>query len=188
MMAMMLSTVSLSAAGDVPTAADGPATAAERTEMREEVLKAIRELPAPQREVTTLFYVNGCSQKDIADFLEVPVSTVNNRLMTLRRRLKERMLNMMEDSLKSHRPGQKGRQAIIDELMGRKQSFDAQRWKPSQEWAQKWHDLGAFMPDAVAGMGVWGSRCCRRNRNTGYHPRRTSSGMPSRRRPPRRTR
>jgi RNA polymerase sigma factor (sigma-70 family) len=44
------------------------------------VLAAVAELPEPLREVITLFYVHECSQQDIATFLGLPVTTVNNRL------------------------------------------------------------------------------------------------------------
>ena len=135
-------TASLDAAAEPASTADGPARAAERSEARDHVLGAIRQLPNLQREVTTLFYINGYSQSEIADFLEVPVSTVKNRLAASRSRLKERMLKMVEETLKSHRPGPEQRKAIIDELMGRKARFDqmiSATWEPSAEWADWWH-------------------------------------------------
>lgn len=95
----------LDAAEDVQAAVVGPDQTVEQREMRGEVLRAIRELPPPQREVTTLFYVNGYSQRDIAEFLEVPVTTVKNRLNASRRRLKERMLNMVSNELKTSAAG-----------------------------------------------------------------------------------
>ena len=62
----------------------GPPAAAEKREMSEAVLAAIRALPGDQRAATTLFYINGYSQQEVADFLEVPVTTVNNRLAASR--------------------------------------------------------------------------------------------------------
>ena len=69
-----------------------PAGEAQRQEMAERVLAAISSLPTRERTVATLFYVNGYSQKTIAEFLEVPVSTVNNRLHASRKRLRRRMM------------------------------------------------------------------------------------------------
>ncbi len=66
------------------------------------VLAAITELPAPLREVVTLFYVHECSQQDIATFLGLPVTTVNNRLHAGRARLKRRVIAMMKDTLASN--------------------------------------------------------------------------------------
>lgn len=51
---------------------------------------------------TMLFYINGYSQKDISEFLEVPVTTVKKRLHDSRTKLKERMIAMVEDEFKVH--------------------------------------------------------------------------------------
>ena len=92
----------LEAAAEVASHGRQPSQAAEDREMRDKVLAAIRSLPVQQREVTTLFYINGYSQDDIAEFLEVPEGTVKSRLAASRTRLKERMLNMVEDTLKEN--------------------------------------------------------------------------------------
>lgn len=95
-------TVPLESVIEVASNDPGPAALAEAHEMREMALKAISSLPESERTVTTLFYINGYSQKDVAEFLEVPVSTVNNRLHSSRTRLKERMVQMVNDELKTH--------------------------------------------------------------------------------------
>ena len=71
-------------------------------EMQEEVLEAIRALPEHERMVTTLFYINGYSQKEIGEFLEVPVTTVKKRLYDSRKKLKERMVDMVKTTLKEN--------------------------------------------------------------------------------------
>jgi RNA polymerase sigma factor (sigma-70 family) len=85
----------------------------ERSELQDEVLKAIRGLPDSQREATTLFYINGYSQKEIAEFLEVPVTTVQKRLYDSRKRLKERMVGMVEKTLKQNAPDERFSQKVI---------------------------------------------------------------------------
>ncbi|NLX05628.1 MAG: sigma-70 family RNA polymerase sigma factor [Phycisphaerae bacterium] len=85
-------------------AADGPAETAERREMQAAVLEAIRSLPEIQRTAATLFYINGYSQKQLAEFLEVPVTTVQKRIHDARRNLKGRLLKMVEDTLKENSP------------------------------------------------------------------------------------
>ena len=52
--------------------------------------------------VTTLFYINGYTQREVADFLEVPLTTVKKRLSDSRQKLKERMMTMVADELKKH--------------------------------------------------------------------------------------
>ena len=90
----------LEEAAGVPANEPDPPAAAERREMTEAVLAAIRALPDDQRAATTLFYINGYSQQEVADFLEVPVTTVNNRLAASRKRLKEGVLAMVPKILR----------------------------------------------------------------------------------------
>ena len=73
-------------------------------EMKDSVLMAIAALPVHERAVTTLFYIDGFSQNEIADFLEIPVTTVNSRLRYSRKRLKERMITMVQKTVKEKRP------------------------------------------------------------------------------------
>ncbi|MEW6756177.1 MAG: sigma-70 family RNA polymerase sigma factor, partial [Candidatus Latescibacterota bacterium] len=80
-------------------AAQPAVTPAER-EAAEQSLAAVRGLPARQREVTTLYYLDGYSTAEVASFLDVPVSTVKNRLRAARRRLRERMVAMVDETLK----------------------------------------------------------------------------------------
>jgi RNA polymerase sigma factor (sigma-70 family) len=85
-------------------AADGPAPD-HRAERRQEVsaaLAGIAGLPRPLREVVTLYYVHDCSHQDIATFLGVAVTTVNNRLHAARAQLKRRTLTMVKDTLEAH--------------------------------------------------------------------------------------
>jgi RNA polymerase sigma factor (sigma-70 family) len=96
---------SVKAADAVPADEAGPAEAAEKRELSQRVREAIQSLSEHERTATTLFYIDGYSQDEIADFLEVPVTTVKNRLHTSRRRLRERMIAMLGDELKSHKPG-----------------------------------------------------------------------------------
>src|SRR2546428_1614960 len=66
------------------------------------VFSAIADLPRTLREVVVLFYVHECSQQDIATFLGLPVTTVNNRLHAARTQLKKRMVTAMKDTLHAH--------------------------------------------------------------------------------------
>jgi RNA polymerase sigma factor (sigma-70 family) len=97
-----LAMVSLDAARDLPAPLPGLADQVEARETQDAVLRAISELPARQREVTALYYIDGYSQNEIAAFLEVPTSTVKSRLYASRMRLKERILEMVRDTLQSN--------------------------------------------------------------------------------------
>jgi len=93
----------LEAALGVPANGSGPDRRAEEREQVAAVLGAIAELPSPVREVMTLFYVHDCTQQDIATFLSLPVTTVNNRLHAARQQLKRGTLIMVKDTLEAHR-------------------------------------------------------------------------------------
>jgi RNA polymerase sigma factor (sigma-70 family) len=82
----------------------GPHASAERRDLVGKVMHAINELPENERLVTTLFYVNGYTQADIGDFLEVPVSTVNKRLYSARQRLKSNVVDLFKSDLQQRRP------------------------------------------------------------------------------------
>jgi RNA polymerase sigma-70 factor (ECF subfamily) len=141
--------VPLELAADAPSVAPDPHTAAEQREMRGKVLEAIRALPENERLVTMLFYVNEYTQGDIGEFLQVPLTTVNKRLHSARRRLKESAaIEMFRDDLRRRRPS-------------RDESFAAKvkaRLRPFGE--SDWASISAIAPtvgDAEGGE-LWSRR------------------------------
>ncbi len=79
----------------------------ERSEARDGVVRvftAIKTLPPREREVTVLYYVHDYSQREVAAFLDLPVTTVNNRLRTARSSLRKGLvLSMANDAFDDHR-------------------------------------------------------------------------------------
>src|SRR5688572_24799717 len=70
---------SLEHAEGLPSPHGDPEAAAERRDLRDAVRAALGDLSPNERMVTSLFYLNEFSQKEIAAFLEVPVTTVQKR-------------------------------------------------------------------------------------------------------------
>jgi RNA polymerase sigma factor (sigma-70 family) len=106
-----LSTVALEAGVEDPDPAANPAEAALRQLERDAVLRAVSSLPEHERTVTALYYIDGYSVAEVGAFLEVPQSTVKNRLHSARGRLREGMVGLMEETLKGSAPGDEfGRQ------------------------------------------------------------------------------
>lgn len=103
------------AAQDVRSADPTPEEAAHARELADSVLAAVRELPEHEREATTLFYMSGRSQREIAAFLDVPVSTVKNRLYSARRRLKRRMTAMLDGAVRSITPDREFWRRVVTE-------------------------------------------------------------------------
>ena len=101
-------TVPLDVAENLPTEAPDTGDALERQKMESRALAAVKALPEHQRIASTLFYIDGYSQKDIASFLDVPVTTVQKRLYDARRRLKEKVMAEIKHTLEANMPDQEG--------------------------------------------------------------------------------
>jgi RNA polymerase sigma-70 factor (ECF subfamily) len=71
--------------------ADDPARLAERASEREQVNRAIGELPLEYREVVVLRELEGLSYKEIAAVVSIPIGTVMSRLARARERLRDRL-------------------------------------------------------------------------------------------------
>src|SRR5215831_8545281 len=97
-----LEIVSLEAAENVPSEPISPDDDLVQREHARAALAAIAELPATLREPATLFYIHECSHQDVANFLGISATTVNNRLHAARAKLKERMLTMVAETLQAH--------------------------------------------------------------------------------------
>lgn len=110
------------------SAADaGPHADAERGELREKVLALVRSLPEGERMVTTLFYVAGYTQADIAEFLGVPLTTVVKRLYSARQRLKGGAGEMFKDDLRRKRPSND--EAFAERVAARLRPSTGQDWE-----------------------------------------------------------
>jgi RNA polymerase sigma factor (sigma-70 family) len=89
-------------AAALPAEGGEPERTLEQDETRDAVLAAVAALPQAQREVITLYYIQEHSQREVAAFLGLPVSTVNNRLHAARARLKRRMVAMARETFKEN--------------------------------------------------------------------------------------
>lgn len=99
-----LTEVPLEVAEQVPTTAPGPVEIYEQRELQTLVANALQQLPEEQRLAITLFYLSGYSHQEVADFLNLTKSQVNNRLYRARNKLKERMFAMTKAALNEQRP------------------------------------------------------------------------------------
>jgi RNA polymerase sigma factor (sigma-70 family) len=87
------------------------------TEVRELVREAIDALPEHERVAIQLFYIRGYSQKEIAEQLDVPLTTVKKRLQYAREHLREHIpqLDAARCELHLSQLGDQG--ALLDEWM-----------------------------------------------------------------------
>ena len=97
-------TIPLDAAEEPASHDPTQAEAMEQREMNNRILTAVDSLPDHERAATMLFYISGYSQVEVAEFLQVPVSTVKKRLHSARNRLREMLIDLVEDSLRERHP------------------------------------------------------------------------------------
>ena len=109
-----------------------PHSEIEQQELRAQVMAAIGQLNRKQRETTTLFYINGYSQEEIAGIQEIPKGTVKRRLHDAREKLKAGMIGMVEDVLKSGAPREDFGEQVFDIL--------SRYGRPNVPW-QKWDEI-----------------------------------------------
>lgn len=93
-------TLDIDEARNLPGNSPEPDQVFERKTMRQEIVTAIQSLPETQRSVLILHIINEFSYKQIADFLDLPESTVNSRLSAARRNIKKELWHMVENNLK----------------------------------------------------------------------------------------
>ena len=113
---------------DAPEPVSGGATlqsVVEAEELKRSVAGAVRALPPAERVVTTLFYFDGRSHREIAEFLRVPQTTVAKRLHAARRRLKGLGMGKLRGEFEDKRPSRdasfadKVRRGLFDDYLGR---------------------------------------------------------------------
>lgn len=77
----------------------GPDRVAEERQTREQVLGAIGQLPAHEREVTRLFYLEEFSLRQISQRVGLPEKTIKSRLFMARARLRQRLMEMVKKTV-----------------------------------------------------------------------------------------
>ncbi|MDE0297936.1 MAG: sigma-70 family RNA polymerase sigma factor [Candidatus Poribacteria bacterium] len=108
----------------IPKRLPTPDEALEQKELRQHVVNAIETLSEKNRLVTRLHYLDGMSYKEIAQHLNVPVSTIEGRLYRSRKQLKGEicMTKAVRDESKVEARLEEMRREI-DDLRGRLQDL-----------------------------------------------------------------
>ena len=97
-------TVGLEAAAAVASQDPSPEEVTDSKQLRQEVSKAIGELPEGEATAVTLHYIGEYSYREVADGLGVPSSTVKSRLHTARKQLRKPLLTIFKEDLRDARP------------------------------------------------------------------------------------
>lgn len=89
---------------DYQAHADDVTREIEKRLLHSQVHEAISKLSEANRLTAMLFFADGLSQREIAEFLDVPVGTVKRRINLSRTQLKKEMIEMVKDSFKDEKP------------------------------------------------------------------------------------
>lgn len=81
----------------------------EREEAKKKIRSALNSLPEGQRIPIVLYHIDGYSQGEIADFLELKVNTVKKRIQRGRENMQKDLMGMFEKDLKRIRPSKDDR-------------------------------------------------------------------------------
>jgi RNA polymerase sigma factor (sigma-70 family) len=125
-----LAVASLETAADLASGSPSQTDLIQQREMSDKVLSAVDSLPDHLREATTLYYIAGYSQEEIGEFLNVPVTTIKKRLHSARNRLREMLIDVVEETLRERRPSRDDVFATrVIEILKAARSGDAERLK-----------------------------------------------------------
>ena len=93
-----------------------PAEEAVANEMRGFIAQAISHLSETHRLAVTMYYVDGLSYRDIGEFLDVPQTTIKNRLHRARKQLKKELLKMVGKEFESQRLSDEFSEQVLQEV------------------------------------------------------------------------
>ena len=125
--------------------APSPAARILAQECRQQTLTAIAQLSRPQQQAVVLFYLEDLSLKQIAAFLDVATTTVEQRLYRARLHLKKEMLDMVEQNLQDHLLPDDFTHEVIAEALARGETLLAERHWP--EARKAFNRVTAALPD-----------------------------------------
>jgi RNA polymerase sigma-70 factor (ECF subfamily) len=99
-----LPTVALEMAQDIKSVDASPQDALTSKMLRGEVSRALQELPQAELTAVVLHYLRGYSHREVAEFLDVAVSTVKSRLHRARKRLHEPLFTTLGETIRDRPP------------------------------------------------------------------------------------
>jgi RNA polymerase sigma-70 factor (ECF subfamily) len=122
----------------------------ESQELSQVVLKALSNLSEKNRLVVTLYYLDGLTQCDISEFLNVSITTVETRLYRARNQLKEEMMDMVERVLEDNKLSEEFSNKVVAELLTKPGLLNI----PNHPLTQMWKSIQTALPEyTVVGAG-----------------------------------
>ncbi|MCL2517044.1 MAG: sigma-70 family RNA polymerase sigma factor, partial [Oscillospiraceae bacterium] len=115
-----------------------PPEIVENGELKSQIFKAVNTLPEKERVITVLFYISGYSMAEIGKFLNLPISTVKNRLYSARKKLRGKMIELMGDTFKEQKTGKEFTKKVKNMIIsGHKQALLVKNDGTVMNWGNK---------------------------------------------------
>ena len=131
----------------------------ERDELRRQIYEAVNALPEKERIVTVLFYIGEHTMAEIGLFLDVPISTIKNRLFSARKKLRKEMADVFGDTIRGQKTGKEFTERVKNMIIsGHKQALlvnddgTVTSWGNLSRYADPQTASNKAKPAAVAGL------------------------------------
>jgi len=121
----------------------------EREELQRIVMEAISALPEETGEMVTMYYIDGLSYGEIANFLSKPVSTVKGRLQMGKKQLKEELITMTEGLLKDNRPGNEFTEKVMNTIKKAKKAQNGYYYQKAVEHCDEAIEMLRNIPESI---------------------------------------
>ena len=132
-----------------------PAETAEHTELRQLLWRCLISLPDISSEVLILSYIREMKSAEIAKFLGISRTAVTTRLSDARKRLKQEMIRMVENTIENQPLAEDFTEQVVTEAIKRGKRYLADgNWKSAREQFQRAADVQADYAPAYRGLGM----------------------------------
>ena len=139
----------------VSAAEKTPDETAEHAELRQLLWRCLISLPDISSEVLILSYIREMSSSEIAQFLGISRTAVTTRLSDARKRLKQEMIRMVENTIESQPLAEDFTEQVVTEAVKWGEQYLADgNWKSAREQFQRAADVQADYAPAYRGLGM----------------------------------
>ena len=139
----------------VSAAEQTPDETAEHAELRQLLWRCLTLLPDISSEVLILSYIREMKSSEIAKFLGISQTAVTTRLSDARKRLKQEMIRMVENTIENQPLAEDFTEQVVTEAIKRGDRYLADgNWKNAREQFQRAADVQADYAPAYRGLGM----------------------------------
>ena len=139
----------------VSAAEKTPDETADHAELRQLLWRCLISLPDISSEVLILSYIREMKSAEIAKFLGISQTAVTTRLSDARKRLKQEMIRMVENTIENQPLAENFTEQVITAAIKRGERYLADgNWKSAREQFQRAADVQADYAPAYRGLGM----------------------------------